>query len=109
MKDNYLDKVPLHKEGLKWDADSDGIVTLHIENKGVFNRIAQVFFKRPKLSHIHLDEFGSFVWHKIDGTIDIFTIGQAVSQHFGEKAEPLYERLSQFCKLLSDYGFINYK
>ncbi len=106
---NYLEKVPTRKVGLLWDADTDGAVCLHIENKGIFNRIAQVVFKRPKVSHIHLDEFGSFIWCQIDGCSDIFAIGKAVGEHFGERADPLYERLSQFFKILEGYGFIQYK
>ena len=82
--------------------------TLDIDNKGVFNKIAQVLFKRPKVSHIHLDELGSFVWPLLDGEKSIFDIGKAVEEHFGEKAEPLYERLAQYFKILESYGFVKY-
>ena len=36
----------------------------------------------------------------------IYDIGQLVKQHFGEKAEPLYERLCQFTKILHKNQFI---
>ena len=62
--------------------------------------------KKPKISYIHLDEFGSFVWRQIDGERDIIKIGEAVKEHFGEKAEPLYERLAQYFKILESYGFV---
>lgn len=103
---NFLKKKPIRKENLKWSCDSNGAATLEIENKGVFNRVAQKLFKKPKISYIHLDEFGSFVWRQIDGERDIMKIGEAVKEHFGEKAEPLYERLAQYFKILESYGFV---
>ncbi len=104
--ENYLEKIPARREDISWGADDKGIVTLEIENKGIFNRIAQKLFKKPKISYIHLDENGSFIWQQIDGETDILKIGEAVHEHFGEKAEPLYERLAQFIKILETYRFI---
>ena len=68
---NYLDLVPQINEGLNWNKDENGIVTLEIENTGLFNRIAQKIFKKPKISYVHLDELGSFVWLLIDGKTNI--------------------------------------
>lgn len=107
-KENYLEKIPVRAE-IEWDTDSDGNVTLHIENKGVMNKIAQVIFKKPKISYIHLDEMGSFIWPLIDGETDILKIGESVKEHFGEKAEPLYERLSKYILTLESYKFIQTK
>ena len=104
---NYLDFVPAHKIE-RFTVDENSIVTLEIENKGVFNKIAQKLFKKPKISYIHLDEMGSFVWPYIDGKRDITEIGVLVREHFGDKAEPLYERLSQYFKTLESYGFIEF-
>lgn len=106
---NYLDKKPLRKDGINWNSDQNGIVTLEIENKGFYNRIAQKLFKKPKISFIHLDEMGSFVWPIIDGEKDITEIGKLVDGHFGEKAHPLYERLSKYFQILESYGFISFK
>ena len=103
---NFLKQKPLRKENLKWTCDGSGSVTLEIENKGVFNRVAQKLLKKPKISYIHLEEFGSFIWQQIDGERDIIKIGETVREQFGEKAEPLYERLAQYFKILEGYGFI---
>ena len=70
------------------------------------NKIAQVLFKKPKVSYIHLDEMGSFIWQHIDGESDIIKIGESVKDHFGEKAEPLYERLAKYIQTLEAYKFI---
>ncbi len=107
-KENYLDKIP-QKADIKFSENSDGLVTLEIENKGLANKIAQMILKKPKVSYIHLDEFGSFVWKRIDGKKNVYDIGKRVEENFGEKANPLYERLAKFVQILKSYNFINFK
>ena len=106
--ENYLEKKPFRKATIGWSVNENNIVTLEIENKGVFNRIAQKLLKKPKISYIHLDEMGSFIWPILDGEKDITEIGKSVSEHFGEKAEPLYERLAKYFRILDSYGFIEW-
>jgi len=106
---NYLEKIPLRPAHIAWSADEEGIVTLDIENTGLFNRIAQKLFRKPKVSHIHLDEMGSFVWPLLDGDKNIIELGKDVEEHFGEKANPLYERLAKYFQILDSYGFIEWK
>ena len=106
--ENYLDKIPRHNINIAFTTDEKNIVTLEIENKGIMNRVCQKLFKKPKISYIHLDVFGSFVWLLIDGKTDITKIGKEVENRFGEKAQPLYERLVQYFKTLESYGFIEY-
>lgn len=107
--ENYLEKIPVKNADIGWNSDENGIVTLEVQNRGAFNRIAQKLIKKPKTSYIHLDENGSFVWPLIDGARDITEIGKLVDEHFGEKAHPLYERLAKFFQILDSYGFINWK
>ena len=107
--ENYLERRPARPEHIQWSTDEEGIVTLHIENTGIMNRIAQKLFRKPKVSHIHLDEMGSFVWPLLDGKKNIEVLGKAVKAHFGEKAEPLYERLAKYFQILDSYHFIDWK
>ena len=106
---NFLDKIPTRNPDIGYTVDEKGVITLEIENKGLFNRIAQKVFKKPKISYIHLDEMGSFVWPIINGEKSISEIGEAVDKHFGEKAHPLYERLAKYFQILESYGFVNFK
>lgn len=106
---NYLALRPCHKEGLDWSLDEEGKVTLHVENKGFFNRLAQKIFRKPKVSHIHLDTYGSFIWPLLDGKTTIIELGKKVEAHFGEEAFPLYERLAKFFQILDSYHFIDMK
>ena len=106
QKENLLEKIPSRKEGINWSKDQNNLVTIEMENKGIANRIAQKLLKKPKISYIHLEEFGSFIWQLIDGKRDILSIGKEVREHFGDKAEPLYERLAQYILTLESNGFI---
>lgn len=107
--ENFLDRKPAGNAAICWETDEQGMVTLLIENKGIFNRIAQKLFKKPKITHIHLDELGSFVWPLMDGEKDIAALGEAVEAQFGEKAHPLYERLVKYFQILASYGFVEWK
>ena len=109
LSKNYLERIPKKPDGLDWNLDEKGIVTLNIENKGVFNRLAQKLFKKPRVSYIHLDEMGSFVWPLIDGEREILDIGEEVEEHFGDAAAPVYERLAKYFQILDSYGFISWK
>ena len=109
VSENYLERKPSRPEGISWSVDEKGIVTLDIENTGVFNRIAQKILKKPKVTHIHLDETGSFVWPLLDGEKTIIELGKGVEAEFGEKANPLYERLAKYFQILDSYHFIEWK
>ncbi len=106
---NFLENIPLKHPDINWKSGEDGLITLEVENKGWANRVAQKLFGRPKISYVHLDEHGSFVWPLIDGEKDITEIGVSVKEHFGEKCEPLYERLARFFQILKSYNFITFK
>ena len=108
QNENFLERKPLRTEGIEWKKDSEGKITLEIQNKGFFNRMAQKLFKKPPVSYIHLDELGSFVWPLADGSLSIMQIGEMVDEAFGEKAQPLYERLAKYFQILESYGFIKY-
>ncbi len=104
--ENYLDKIPRHTPYLNWTSDENGLVILEQENRGAVNKLAQILIKKPKISYIHLDSLGSFIWLAVDGEKNIYHIGKEVSEHFGEQAEPLYERLTKYFDILKNYGFV---
>lgn len=108
IPESYLTLVPKYPESLKWTLGDDGMVTFEIENKGIVKRITQVLFFKPKVSYIHLDKFGSFVWQQINGERTITDIGELVDAEFGEEAHPLNERLATYFKVLESYGFVTW-
>ncbi|MBR2042909.1 MAG: PqqD family protein [Clostridia bacterium] len=106
---NYLESIPIRSEKLDWKTDEKGKITLEIENTGWANRIAQKLLGKPKVSYVHLDEMGSFLWPRLNGELNIIELGKLVKEEFGEKAEPLYERLARYFQILKSYNFISFK
>lgn len=106
---NYLDYIPVYDEKHQYEVNDKGEVTILVENTGIFNRIAQTLLKKPKVSKIHLDEMGNFIWPLIDGKNTIYDISVHVKEQFGDKAEPLYNRLVQYMRNLESYGFVRLK
>jgi len=102
-RNDYMQKRP-HKKNFKWRMDEYGVVTLEIENKWILRRILGF----PKSSTVSLDELGSFVWQQIDGNINIEEIGRRVEERFGERSNPVYERLMKYFKILRSYHFIDW-
>ena len=49
---NYLDFVPVKNAEIEYHADEKGKVTLLIEWKGFYAKIAQKFFHRPRVSAV---------------------------------------------------------
>lgn len=105
ISENYLEKIPKVNPALSWRCE-DGQVIIEKENTGIANRIAQKLIRKPKVTQIHLDKMGNFVWPLIDGKRTITEIGTEVDLHFGKSAHPLWERLAQYFKILENYGFV---
>lgn len=98
----------MRPEGIIWSADESGIVTLNIENTGVFNRLAQRLLHKPEVTYIHLDKIGSFVWPVMDGEMNIIDLAKLVEEEFGDDAAPLYERLAKYFQILDSYHFVTW-
>lgn len=105
---NYLEKVPVRNPEFSWKEDGQGIVTVDMVHKGIFDKLAQKLWVTPKVSHVKLDRFGSFVWKQMGGNRNIIDIGVLVREEFADQAEPLYERLAEFVKMLRDNRFVTF-
>ncbi len=103
---NYLDKIPKRNEKYNWTVSGEGVVTIEVENRGVFHFLAQKLLKKPKVTMVHLDRLGSFIWPLLEGECDVHVIGKKVEEKFGDEAHPLYERLVKYFQILESYGFI---
>ena len=106
-KKNYLDFIPAYSNKITWSEKED-VVVVDIYHKGLFPWIAQKFFKRPKVSHITLDNLGSFIWRRVDGKSTVFDIAKEVKEYFGDDAEPLYPRLIKYMQILKNNNFITF-
>lgn len=106
---NYLDLIPERAAEIDWRQDEDGIIVLEVENTGVFNRIAQKLFKRPKYTQVHMEKYGSFLWPLIDGERTVMELARLQKEAFGEEVEPLYPRIVKYIQIMESYHFIDFK
>ena len=109
QNNNYLDYIPAIDPRNTWEQKKNGGVTIHMVHRGFFAWIAQTFFFRPRISHIELDEMGSFIFCRIDGQRSIGDIAELVKNEFGRNTDPLYERLVQYMQILQNNHFIYLK
>lgn len=104
-KENFLDFIPVINPKNTWD-NNDGKVVVHMVHRGFYAAIAQKFFHTPRVSHIDLDEYGSYLWTRIDGKKTVGSLADEMKAQFGEKAEPLYDRLVKYIQILRNNEFI---
>ena len=102
---NLLNLIPV--QNVKCEVQEDGLVVLF---KPKFSNSLLVKHVLPRMKHpcykIKLDDIGSFFWLKCDGTRTVQEIAELHKKKFGEKVEPLYERLTQFLASLEKNRFI---
>ena len=106
---NYLDLSPERSSELTWSADEEGIIVLEVENTGAFNRMAQKLFKKPKVTKVHMEKYGSFLWPLIDGEKTVMELADLQKEEFGEEVEPLYPRVVKYMQIMESYHFIRFK
>lgn len=100
--DIYLQNIPVINSELDYSV-TNGIVYVHILNNHFIQRVfRKLRFKVTNKTTIDFDQYASFVFLQIDGKRNIYDIGQIVKAHYGEDAEPLYERLVTFIDYLED-------
>lgn len=94
---NLLDLIPVRLR--EWEQTSeDQIIILMPKFR---SRLLRTWLL-PRLKHpyirIKLDSYGSEVWRNCDGKTNVATIAQVLRKKFGEKIEPVYERLAVFIR-----------
>lgn len=110
---NYMDSIFVHKPTLQWHTTENEskkqIVVLDVENTGFFNKIAQKFFHRPKVSHISLDEYGSTLWQLLDGKNSVFDVVNLMKEKFPSETDKMLNRVISFFHTLQVNKFIQEK
>lgn len=105
-----MDSIFVHKPTLQWhiteNESKKQIVVLDVENTGFFNKIAQKFFHKPKVSHISLDECGSSLWLFLDGSSTVFDIVNKMKEKFPSEEDKMLNRVITFFHTLQVNEFI---
>lgn len=81
----------------EYETDEKGIVTILIKQDHRLQRaIRRLGFRLPEYKRIRMDEYGSCVFLQFDGRKNVREIGDSLEEIYGEKVQPLYERLLLF-------------
>ena len=91
VEDTGLISVLVPKFDIKW---LDKIMSKIIKSR---------FFKAK------LDEFGTETWLEMDGTKSVKSVSEHLQKKFGDKINPVEERLTKFLSELYKYNFITFK
>ena len=84
-------------DNLNYKIDDNGIVTvLEKQDHKIQKFFRKLKFKIPLYKEITLDEISSEVFRQIDGIKTVKEIGECLEVKFGDKVNPLYERLLVF-------------
>ena len=102
---NYMDIVFVHAQDKPFNIDENGIVTVDVPNTGFFNKLAQRFWDKPKVSHIELDKFGSVMWLAIDGNNTVQDVYSLMEDSFPEE-DRMLDRVVTFMHTLQNNGFV---
>ena len=105
---NYLEMVPVHH--YTHEVEENGNVSVLVP-RFTNNLLAKYLSPRLKSPYVkaRLDEFGSQVWLEINGERNVQVISENLFKKFGEKIQPVTERLTKFLTQLYTYNFIKFK
>lgn len=105
---NLLELTPVHQS--RYAVDEAGRVTVFeprfrnpFWNKLLPNKLASRDIK------IALDEIGSATWQQINGKQNVLAICAALQNRFGEKINPVEERVTKFISQLFGNKMIRFK
>ncbi|MCI0512882.1 PqqD family protein [candidate division KSB1 bacterium] len=108
MEQNFLELIPIRL--VNFEKQVDGRITLF---QSKFRHPFLVKYLQPRLKQpfikVHLDEIGSELWDLCDGQNTIEQIATGLSEKFGSKVEPVYERMAQYFQSLFQLKFIYYQ
>lgn len=99
MKTNQevLDIVYKICDNIEYEVNGDKVVTiLDKQDHKIQKFFRKLKFRIPTYKKLELDEYSSAVFLEIDGEKTVEEVGKKLELKFGEKVNPLYERLLLF-------------
>jgi hypothetical protein len=88
----------------------DGLVDVIIPRfgDGRVAKVLETLIKRTPIL-LKLDEIGTLTWHLCDGKHTVEEIGDQMDRTFGQRVEPVYDRLALFFKEMERRELIRWK
>lgn len=105
---NLLDMTLVRE--VEWEEDESGVVTLvrsrpRVRGPRSMGRWVSFMLAPPR---IRLDEVGSFAWLRMNGSSDVGDVAALVREEFGDRVEPVNQRLGHLVRLLKRERFVSY-
>jgi hypothetical protein len=105
---NYLEVTPIRT--VKEETDEEKLVTVLIPK--VTSRLGKKYFEpmlKSPFIKLKLDEIGSASWLAIDGQKKVGIIAAELVNKFGDKINPVEERLTKFLTTLYEQRLITFQ
>lgn len=102
--ENVLTMVPEYNRDFEHVDDRVVLFEPKFKNKWLVKHL----LPRMKQPHykIHLDEYGTFVWNRINGRRTVLDIAVQLEKVYGDQVEPVHERLGMFINMLAQRKYI---
>ncbi len=102
---NILELRP--KQAVQWETKENDAVVLLVPK---FHNIILVTYLAPRLRNpnfnVRLDEYGSFIWLRCDGSKTVLEIAEEMREKFGESFDPNLERITKFVRQMLKHEFV---
>lgn len=98
--------VPLLERRVTMVQESSEATFLVIQRTNFVERMTIRFLKQPSFRKIKLDKFGAYAIKQMEFQRNVNQISEAMSEHFGEEAEPALPRLMKFLEILEVHDWI---
>lgn len=104
---NFLELTPIRV--YEFRKREDGLVDVYVPrfSSAFAKKYLLKYFKNPYF-RANLDEYGSYLWEKIDGRLKVGNLIEIMKERFGSNIEPATERTLLFFSQLYQAGFINF-
>lgn len=102
--DNLLLFTP--RANIAWEQEQDHICLLVPKFKNAFLRKHLCARMRKPFVRVRLDEYGSYVWQHIDDGLTVQQIAEKLQEKFGDRVQPVYDRVGLFISMLYRNQFI---
>lgn len=118
----YEDLVPAIYKEHTWEVNEENHVVVRMERRSLWQDYRSRFWKmkngnknyddsKPDVQQyeVELDDYGSYVWRKIDGRRNNMSIIEDIQRELGEEVNLATQRLIMFMHMLKKNKMIYYK
>jgi hypothetical protein len=92
---NLYEMIPRRRREFRELGDGTVEILMPRYGENAFARVLKTVLNNKPV-RVQLDDVGACVWRLCDGKRTVLDIGEALHEEYGDRIEPLYDRLHQF-------------